>query len=92
MSVGRSSILTDINTGLVVAEITGIDAKFTLTELATGKVVLRATTFARVSSEYPGQQQRFARARARVDAESRAAKQIADKVRTRVASYFVAGT
>jgi LPS-assembly lipoprotein len=92
MNVGRSSILTDINTGLVVAEITGIDANFTLTELATGKVVLRATTFARVSSEYPGQQQRFARARARVDAESRAAKQIADKVRTRVASYFVAGT
>ncbi|HEY3594325.1 MAG TPA: hypothetical protein VGL13_10640, partial [Polyangiaceae bacterium] len=92
MNVGRNSIITDVNTGLVVAEITGIDANFTLTELATGKVVMRGNTFARVSSEYPGQQQRFARVRARVDAESRAAKEVAEGVRTRVASYFVAGT
>src|ERR1041385_5043183 len=92
MAVGRNSIMTDINTGLVVAEITGIDATFTLTEMATGKVVMRGTSFARVSSQYPGQQQRFARVRARVDAESRAAKEIAESVRTRVASYFVAGT
>ena len=92
MSVGRSSILTDINTGLVVAEITGIDANFALTELATGKVVMRGNTFARVSSDYPGQQQRFARVRARIDAETRAAKAIAENVRTRVASFFVAGT
>jgi LPS-assembly lipoprotein len=92
MNVGRSSIITDVTTGLTVAEITGIDANFTLTELATGKVVMRGNTFARVSSQYPGQQQRFARARARVDAESRAAKEVAEKVRTRVASYFVAGT
>ena len=92
MNVGRSSILTDVNSGLVVAEITGIDASFTLTEMATGKVVMRAGTFARVSSQYPGQQQRFARVRARLDAENRAAKEIAENVRTRVASYFVAGT
>jgi LPS-assembly lipoprotein len=92
MTLGRNSIITDITTGRVEAEITGIDASFTLTELATGKVVLRGNTFTRVSSEYPGQQQRFARVRARVDAENRAAKVIADNVRTRVASYFVAGT
>jgi len=54
--------------------------------------VMRGNTFARVSSQYPGQEQRFARVRARVDAESRAAKEIAENVRTRVASYFVAGT
>jgi len=92
MGLARSSIVQDITTGRVEAEITGIDASFTLTELATCKVVLRGNTFARVSSEYPGQQQRFARARARVDAESRAAKVIAENVRTRVASFFVAGT
>jgi len=92
MNVGRNWIMTDINTGLVVAEITGIDANFTLTEVATGKVVMRGNTFARVSSQYPGQQQRFARVRARLDAENRAAKEIAENVRTRVASYFVAGT
>ena len=92
MAVGRNSIVTDATTGRVMAEITGIDATFTLTELATGKVVMRGSTFSRVSSDYPGQQQRFARVRARVDAETRAAKVIAENVRTRVASYFVAGT
>jgi len=92
MNVGRSSIITDVTTGRVEAEITGIDANFELTELATGKIVMRGNTFARVSSDYPGQQQRFARVRARLDAENRAAKVIAENVRTRVASYFVAGT
>ena len=75
-----------------VAEITGIDAVFTLTELATGKPVMGGRTFARVSSDYPGQQQRFARQRARLDAEDRAAKVIAENIRTRLASFFVAGT
>lgn len=92
MTVGRSSIITDITTGRLMAEITGIDATFTLTELASGKAVMSGRTFARVSSDYPGQQQRFARVRARLDAEDRAAKVIAENVRTRVASFFVAGT
>ena len=92
MTVGRSSIITDITTGRVLSEITGIDANFTLTELATGKAVMTGRTFTRVSSDYPGQQQRFARVRARLDAENRAAKVIAENVRTRVASFFVAGT
>src|SRR3989440_2088592 len=92
MAVARSSIISDIRTGRVEAEITGIDSTFTLTELATGKAVMNGRTFARVSSDYPGQQQRFARVRARIDAESRAAKVIAEAVRTRVASFFVAGT
>src|SRR5215213_7456576 len=92
MTVGRSSIITDITTGRVLSEITGIDANFTLTELATGKAVMTGRTFTRVSSDYPGQQQRFARVRARLDAENRAAKVVAENVRTRVASFFVAGT
>src|SRR5215210_6975042 len=92
MTVGRSSIISDITTGRVLSEITGIDSTFTLTELATGKAVMNGRTFARVSSDYPGQQQRFARVRARLDAENRAAKVIAENVRTRVASFFVAGT
>ena len=54
--------------------------------------MLNGRTFARVSSDYPGQQQRFARVRARLDAEDRAAKVIAENIRTRLASFFVAGT
>jgi|SRR3954454_281528 LPS-assembly lipoprotein len=92
MTTARNSIITDVTTGRVEAEITGIDASFTLTELATGKAVLNGRTFSRVSSDYPGQQQRFARMRARLDAEDRAAKVIAENIRTRLASFFVAGT
>jgi LPS-assembly lipoprotein len=92
MITNRNSIITDVSTGRVLSEITGIDAYFTLTELATGKPVLNGRTFSRVSSEYPGQQQRFARQRARLDAEDRAAKVVAENIRTRLASFFVAGT
>jgi len=92
LALARSYIITDITTGRVEAEITGIDSTFTLTELANGKTVMTGRTFARVSSDYPGQQQRFARVRARIDAETRAAKVVAENVRTRVASFFVAGT
>ena len=92
MTTNRNSIITDVSTGRVEAEITGIDSTFELTELATGKKVLNGRTFARVSSDYPGQQQRFARVRARLDAEDRAAKVIAENIRTRLASFFVAGT
>ena len=76
----------------MLAENTAIEASFVLTELATGNSVMQGRTFTRVSSDYPGQQQRFARVRARLEAEDRAAKVIAEAVRTRVASYFIAGT
>jgi LPS-assembly lipoprotein len=92
MTTNRSSVMTDVTTGRVLAEITGIDASFTLTELATGKQVMAGRTFSRVSSEYPGQQQRFARVRARLDAEDRAAKVLSENIRTRVASFFIAGS
>jgi LPS-assembly lipoprotein len=92
LAPSRSSVITDNTTGRVMAEITGLDAFFTLTELATGKQVMSGRTFSRVSSDYPGQQQRFARVRARLDAENRAAKVVAENIRTRLASYFVAGT
>jgi LPS-assembly lipoprotein len=92
MTTSRSSVITDSTTGRVMAELTGIDASFTLVELATGKTVLSGRTFARVGSDYPGQQQRFARVRARLDAEDRAAKVLAENIRTRLASFFVAGT
>src|SRR5207253_849076 len=50
------------------------------------------TTFARVSYDNPGQQQRFANARGQRDAENRAAKVISDNIKARLASYFAAGT
>jgi LPS-assembly lipoprotein len=92
MTTSRSALIVDPNTGRTEAEITGIDVKYTLTELATGRAVVTGTAFTRVSSDIPGQQQRFAHLRGLRDAEDRAAKVIADQIRTRLASYLVAGT
>jgi LPS-assembly lipoprotein len=92
MNSTRSSIIVDINTSRPDIENYGINATYTLTEIATGKIVVTGTTFSRVSYDIPGQQQRFARMRGLRDAESRAAKVIAENIRSRLASYFVAGT
>jgi len=88
----RSSVIVDINTSRPDIENYGLNATFTMTEIATGKIVVTGQTFARVSYDIPGQQQRFARIRGLRDAESRAAKVIAENIRSRLASYFVAGT
>jgi LPS-assembly lipoprotein len=88
----RTSIIVDINTSRPDVENYGINATYTLTEIATGKIVVTGQTFARVSYDIPGQQQRFARLRGLRDAESRAAKVIADTITSRLSSYFIAGT
>lgn len=92
MTTTRSSVIVDLTSQRPDVENFGIDVGYTLKELATGKVVVRSTTFARVSYDIPGAEQRFARVRGLRDAENRAAKEIADQIRNRLASYFVAGT
>ena len=92
ISSTRSSVIVDINTSRPDIENYGINATYTMTEIATGKIVVTGQTFARVSYDIPGQQQRFARIRGLRDAESRAAKVVAENVRSRLTSYFVAGT
>ena len=92
ISSTRTSVIVDINTSRPDVENYGINASYTLTEVASGKIVVTGQTFARVSADTPGQQQRFARVRGLRDAESRAAKVIAETIRSRLASYFVAGT
>jgi len=88
----RVSIIVDVNTSRPDVENYGLNASYTLTEIATGKVVVTGETFARVSYDIPGQEQRRARVCGLRDAELRAAKMIADNVRSRLASYFIAGT
>jgi LPS-assembly lipoprotein len=67
-------------------------ASYQLIELATGKTVLNDTTYAHVSYDNPGSQQRYAGQRARRDAEDHAILVAAEAIRNRLASYFVAGT
>jgi LPS-assembly lipoprotein len=85
-------VIVDITTARPDVEQYGLNATYTLTEIATGKPVVQGQTFSRVSYDNPGQQQRFARARGQRDAENRAAQVIADNIKSRLASYFVAGT
>ena len=86
------SLIVDINSGRPDTENYALNCTYSLQDIKTGKPVLSSQTFARVSYDIPGQAQRFARARALRDAEDRAAQQIVDNVRARLASFFVAGT
>jgi LPS-assembly lipoprotein len=92
MTSNRLSVIVDVNSGRPDVENYGLNVFYTLTEIKTGKPAFTGTTFARVSYDVPGQAQRFARARGLRDAENRAAKVIADNIKARLASYFVAGT
>jgi LPS-assembly lipoprotein len=91
MATTRTAIIVDKNTGRPDYEDYGITATYSLTEIATGKTVVTGQTFSRVTYDIPGQQQRYARLRGLRDAESRAAKVIAENIRARLSSYFIAG-
>jgi LPS-assembly lipoprotein len=88
----RTSIIVDTKTARPDVENYGLNATYTLIDLNTGKAVINDQTFTRVSYDIPGQEQRFARQRALRDAETRAAEVIASNIKSRLASYFVAGT
>jgi LPS-assembly lipoprotein len=91
-NTSRSSLMISPTTALPTSETYGIDAQYNLIEIATDKSVMTGTTFSRVSYDMPGSYQRFARSRALRDAEDRAAQEIAERIQTRLASFFVAGT
>ena len=88
----RTALMVDTATALPTNENYGIDASYTLIDIATDKPVMTGTTFSRVSYDIPGQLQRFARTRAFRDAENRASQEVADHIQTRLASFFYAGT
>jgi len=92
MSSTIADIIVDTTTTRPAIENYGINAYYTLVEIGSGKQVVTGQTFARVSYDIPGQEQRFARMRGLRDSESRAAKTIAENIRTRLAAYFAAGT
>ena len=92
MNGSRQQVIVDITTARPDVENYAIDATYSLTELATKRVVITGRTFSRVTYDVPGQQQRFARARGLRDAEDRASQVISDHIKQRLASYFLAGT
>ncbi len=91
LSSQNQQVIVDITTARADVQQFGINAVYTLIEKATGKPVISGQTFSRVSYDNPGQAQRFANARGLRDAENRAARQISDNIRARLAAYFTAG-
>ena len=91
LSTQNQQVIVDITTARADVQQFGINATYTLVEIATGKPVVSGQAVARVSYDNPGQQQRFANARGQRDAENRAAKVISDSIKSRLASYFAAG-
>lgn len=92
MTSTRLTVVVDLTSARPEVENYGINANYQLVDADTGKVVLSDITFSRASYDIPGEEQRFAQVRGLRDAENRAAEEIADSIRNRLASYFVAGT
>jgi LPS-assembly lipoprotein len=92
LQTSTSSIIVDPTTARPEFEITALNANYRLIDVATNKLVMDGAASARVSYDIPGQQQRFAMLRGQRDAQSRAAKVIAEQIRNRLASFLVAGT
>ena len=92
LSSSTLSVIVNIQSNRPDVQNYALNATYELSDIKTGKVVVRDQTFSRVSYDLPGEEQRFAGARALRDAENRAAQIIADNVKSRLASYFVAGT
>jgi LPS-assembly lipoprotein len=86
------TVTIDPASGRPSAEIDSVVASFQLIEIVSNKTVLSDDTYAHVDYDIPGVQQRFAKLRAQRDAEDHAVQQVADSIRNRLASYFVAGT
>ena len=94
VNVGTSQFTAylDPTTGRPDTQIENVIAIYQLVELATGKIVVNDLATAHVDYDIPGSQQRFAGQRARRDAEDHAVQIVAEAIRNRLASYFVAGT
>lgn len=92
LSSSQITVIVDVTSGRPDAQVQGVVANYKLIEIATGKVVLSDTTFSHVDYDVPGSEQRFAEQRAQRDAEDRATNVVAEAIRNRLASYFVAGT
>ncbi len=92
VSANQTTVIVDPTSGRPTAQIDGVSASYQLVEIATGKIVVNDSTYAHVDYDVPGPEQRFAKQRAQRDAADRATKTVAEAIRNRLASFFVAGT
>lgn len=88
----QMTVMVDPNSGRPTAQVDGVTANYQLVEIATNRTVLKDMTYAHVDYDMPGPEQRFTKQRAQRDAEDRAVQVVAESIRNRLASFFVAGT
>jgi len=92
VTTAQLTVIIDATSGRPTAQIDGVTANYQLVEIATGKVVVKDSTFSHVDYDVPGAEQRFAKLRAQRSAEDRAVEGVAESIRNRLASFFIAGT
>ena len=86
----RTAVTIDRDSKLPGNELYSLRTTYTLTEVASKKVVVTGRAISNVSFDDVNQQ-RFARLIAAQDAERRATRVISDNITSRLASYFVGG-
>ena len=89
-NVSTSTPIVESATGRPQASIIFFDITYKLQDVAKDRIVISEQAIARVSID--ASQQRFANARALRDAENRAAKVVAEQIRSRLASFFLTRT
>jgi LPS-assembly lipoprotein len=87
VSTGNLNPIVDSNTRIPLIDIVTLNVTYRLFDVAANKTVLSDSALARVTVDRS--MQRFARVRAVRDAENRAAKTVAEQIRSRLASYFL---
>ncbi len=90
ISTRTQTPIIDPTTGLSQVDVVALTVRYRLVDVATNKLVLTDSALARVSVDRS--MQRFARLRGIRDAENRAAKVVAQQIRSRLATYFLTRT
>jgi len=83
-------VFLDSTGGRPTAQSITVSSEYTLKDLATDKIIRRGTAFSTASVDRSAQ--RYAAARAGIDAEERAAKAVAEQIITQVAAWLAPGS
>jgi LPS-assembly lipoprotein len=87
VSAGNLNPIVDSSTRIPLVDVVTLNVTYKLLDVSANKTVLSDSALARVTVDRS--MQRFARVRAVRDAENRAAKVVAQQIRSRLASFFL---
>ena len=85
-----SNLAIESGTGLSQTTRVKLEVDYQLIRLSDKAITTKGTSF--FTAEYARSSQRFANERAQIDAENRAAEQVANDIHLRLSAFFAAGT